>query len=61
MAKRAVRFLAGAVVLLALYFGLKAVLPDGLLFRAVRYALIGIWVSLVAPWLFVKLRLAETE
>jgi membrane-associated phospholipid phosphatase len=59
--KRVARFVAGLIVLLALYFGLKAVLPEGLLFRTVRYALIGLWASLGAPWMFVKLRLAHRE
>jgi membrane-associated phospholipid phosphatase len=59
--KRITRFLAGLIVLLGLYFGLKAVLPEGLLFRTVRYALIGLWASLGAPWMFVKLGLAQRE
>lgn len=59
--QRAIRFAIGLVGLLALYLGLSAVLPSGLLFRLLRYALIGSWASLVAPWLFVKLRLAEVE
>ncbi len=60
-ARRLARFVAGVVVLLGLYFGLKAVLPEGLLFRVVRYALIGLWAALGAPWMFVKLRLAQRE
>jgi len=59
--KRLVRFLAGLFVLLVLYFGLKVVLPEGLLFRTVRYALIGLWAALGAPWMFVKLRLADRQ
>lgn len=59
--KRIARFLVGVVVLLGLYFGLKAALPEGLGFRVLRYALIGLWASLGAPWLFVKLRLAQTQ
>jgi hypothetical protein len=31
------------------------------LFRFIRYALIGLWGSLGAPWVFVKLRLADQE
>lgn len=61
--QRAVRFLVGAVVLLALYFGLKLVFPaegEPLYFvmRVVRYALVGLWAGLGAPWLFRRLRLA---
>jgi hypothetical protein len=59
--KRLTRFVAGLIVLLGLYFGLKAVLPEGLLFRTARYALIGLWASLGAPWMFLKLRLAQRE
>lgn len=61
MIKRAIRFVLGLIVLLAIYLGLSAILPGGLFFRLLRYALIGIWASLAAPWLFVKLRLAEKE
>jgi membrane-associated phospholipid phosphatase len=64
--QRVVRLLLGAVVLLALRFGLKAIFPDEgealyALLRFVRYALVGLWAGLGAPWLFVKLRLSPTE
>ena len=58
---RAVRFLLGAVGLLGIYFGLKMVFPDGSFFRGLRYMLVGTWVTLLAPWLFVLARLAEKE
>ncbi|MBN1812719.1 MAG: phosphatase PAP2 family protein [Anaerolineae bacterium] len=62
--QRAVRLLLGAAVLLALRFGLKAVFPDEgealyALLRFVRYVVVGLWATLGAPWLFVKLRLAS--
>jgi len=61
--QRAVRFLIGGAVVVALYLGLKMVFPgEGsalyLVFRFLRYWLIGLWVSLGAPWLFRRLRLA---
>jgi membrane-associated phospholipid phosphatase len=61
--QRAVRFLIGGAVVLALYLGLKMVLPgEGaalyLVFRFLRFWLIGLWVSLGAPWLFQRLHLA---
>jgi membrane-associated phospholipid phosphatase len=64
--QRAVRLLLGAAVLLALRFGLKAVFPDEgetlyALMRFVRYALVGLWAGLGAPWLFLKLRLASKQ
>jgi membrane-associated phospholipid phosphatase len=60
---RAVRFLIGIIVLFALYLGLKAVFPPGGtvagdIFRFLRYALIGGWLVLGAPWLFRLMRLA---
>jgi membrane-associated phospholipid phosphatase len=64
--KRCLRFVVGAVPLLGLYLGLKAVLPaEGEelydILRVVRYALIGLWASLGAPWLFLKLGLADRQ
>ena len=61
--QRVVRFLIGGVVVLALYMGLRAVFPEEgaafyLPFRTLRYGLVGVWVSLGAPWLFCLLRLA---
>jgi hypothetical protein len=63
--QRAVRFLVGALVLLVLYFGLKLAFPgegEPLYFvlRVVRYALVGLWAGLGAPWLFRRLRLAPS-
>jgi membrane-associated phospholipid phosphatase len=59
--KRIVRFVVGVIPLLALYVGLKVVFPEGEAFRFLRYALIGLWAGVVAPWVFVALRLAERE
>ncbi len=61
--QRAVRFLVGCASVLALYLGLKVVLPGKdsalyLVFRSLRYGLIGVWISLGAPWLFRLLELA---
>lgn len=63
--QRAVRFLVGAIGLFALYLGLKFVFPgegEPLYFamRVVRYALVGLWATLGAPWLFLRLRLASS-
>jgi membrane-associated phospholipid phosphatase len=60
-----VRFVAGAIGLLVIYFGLKLVFPaEGeplyLAMRAVRYVLVGLWAALGAPWLFRRLRLASS-
>jgi membrane-associated phospholipid phosphatase len=66
--KRILRYLLGLVGVLVFYIGLsllfgliapdsEAVLPY--LLRYVRYALVGAWLSLGAPWVFMRLGLAE--
>ncbi len=60
--RRVVRFLIGAVVLVGLYGGLRVAfsgLEPALLFRFVRYGLVGLWGGLGAPWLFVRMGLAK--
>jgi membrane-associated phospholipid phosphatase len=62
--QRALRLLPGLAGLLVIYLGLRAVFPAGdslvpYLLRYVRFALVGLWISAGAPWLFVKLRLAR--
>lgn len=57
------RFIVGAIVVLALFAGLRAIFPDEgeplyALLRFVRYGLIGLFVSLAGPWLFTKIGLA---
>lgn len=60
--QRAARFVVGVIGIFVLRLGLKALFPgEGqafyLLFRFVRYSFVGLWVSLGAPWLFMRLRL----
>lgn len=62
-AQRGARYVLGAAGVAMIYYGLKWVLPSGeaLLpqaLRYLRYALVGLWVSYLAPRLFVALRLA---
>jgi hypothetical protein len=62
--KRLARYLLGMVGLLVLWFGLDALLPEdaGALSLVLRYlsaALAGVWVSAIAPALFLRLNLAE--
>lgn len=64
--QRVVRFLVGVTILFVIYFGLKAIFPgEGeplyLALSTVRYALLGLWMSLGAPWLFLRLRLAPSS
>jgi len=62
--QRVARFLIGLVGVAILWQGLGMVLPRGealvpFVLRYLRYALVGIWVTGLAPYLFVRLRLAE--
>jgi hypothetical protein len=64
--KRILRFVAGVVGVVILWMGLGAVLPEpinlsGYALYYLQYALIGLWVSALAPMLFVGLKLAERK
>jgi membrane-associated phospholipid phosphatase len=61
--KRVLRFLVGVVGVLIFWRGLDLVFPSGeylvaYIFRYLRYALVGVWVSGFAPIVFVWLKLA---
>lgn len=57
--RRVLRYLVGVVGVAVLYFGLKAILPDGVQWlRYLRYALVTFWVAYLAPRTFVWMRLA---
>ena len=62
--KKFLRYIAGLLVLFGCWMGLRsgfAGLEPAWVFRVVRYALVGLWAGLGAPWMFVRLKLAETE
>lgn len=62
--KQLLRLALGVAVVFAIRFGLKAAFGEMepiWLFRLIRYAVMGVWFALGAPWAFVKLRLAGTE
>ncbi len=64
--KRGARLLLGGAIMLALRFGLKAVSPEAsgsfqLALRFTRYAILGLWIGLGAPWTFNQLRLATGD
>ena len=62
--KQVIRYVTGAIIIFAVWLGLriafKQLEPAGF-YRVVRYALVGLWGGLGAPWLFVKLKLADKE
>ena len=64
--QRFLRYLLGLVGLAFFYLGLKFIFPSGenftaYLFRYLRYALVGFWVSGGAPFIFIKARLTLPE
>ena len=62
--KRLLRLLIGVPLLFTLWLGLRIAF-DGLepeqIYRFIRYALMGLWSGLGAPWLFVRLKLADRD
>lgn len=67
LGRRALRLLAGLVVIVIFYAGPGMLLPDELAhglesaLRFVRYALLGWVVAFLCPWLFLRLGLADRE
>ncbi len=64
--KRIVRYVVGMVIVIALWRGLSIIFPReplvvGIPLRIVRYFLLTVWIGYYAPWLFVKLRLADAD
>lgn len=62
--KQVSRYLVGLIVLVCVWLGLKIAFkglePDSV-FRVIRYTAVGLWCSLGAPWLFVRLKLSENK
>jgi len=67
--KRGIRYLFGILVLLVLFFGMDiaftAIATDestlGYILRFIRYGSAIFWVTFLAPWVFLKIKLAEPE
>lgn len=58
------RYLLGVLGVFILWFGLGEVFPRGdtwlpFVLRFIRYGLVGVWVTALAPLLFIKIRLAK--
>ncbi len=64
--RRLLRYLVGIVLVGALYFG-GSLLPElhtwglDIALRVLRYGLVGLTAVWLAPWLFVKLHLADSD
>lgn len=67
--RRIARYIVGVIGLLPLYFGLDVLFASiavdestlGYILRYVRYGLVSVWATFLAPWLFIKTRLADRE
>jgi len=54
-----IKFIIGIVVTLAIFEGLKFILPELILFTFLRYFMTIFFVVAVIPWIFVKLKLSR--
>jgi len=66
LGQRALRFVIGLIGILILWRGLALFLPNQAdlisnIFRYIRYALVGFWISAGAPWLFFRFNLAQSQ
>jgi len=69
LAKRGIRYLLGMLFLLVFFFGMDiafaAITPDestlGYILRFIRYGFSLFWATFLAPWLFLKFKLAEPD
>jgi hypothetical protein len=64
--QRTVRYLLGMAVAAAIWAGLGQVFPDDPLWlalplRLLRYMLLTLWVTYYAPWVFVKIKIAQAK
>lgn len=60
------RFIVGLIGALLIWLGLDMIFPDGetlipVLLRFIRYALVGLWITALAPMLFIKTRLISSH
>ncbi|MFL7838293.1 MAG: phosphatase PAP2 family protein [Candidatus Promineifilaceae bacterium] len=64
--KRIVRYLVGIITTVVVWQGFGMIVPDDPLslvlpLRFIQYFLLAFWAAYYAPWLFVRLRLADTD
>jgi len=62
--KLLLRYIIGLIGVVIIWAGLDMIFPDGhdfiaYAFRYLRYGLAGLWMSLGAPWIFIRFKLAE--
>ena len=59
--KKILRYLLGGFILVAVWQGLEILFPSSFGFRFFQAFILGLWISVASPWLFVQLRLADQE
>jgi membrane-associated phospholipid phosphatase len=62
--QKLLRYLVGVVGIFVIWFGLGRLFPEqpvylGWIFRFIRYGLLGLWISVIAPLIFHRLKLAK--
>lgn len=65
ISQQVLKYFIGIIGVLVVWRGLDIIFPEGeeilaLVFRYIRYGLAGIWISLGAPWVFVRIKLSES-
>ncbi len=56
-----VAYCIGVFGLFGLQIGLKVIFPDFIMYDFIRYGCMGLWGLLGAPYVFVKLKIYQTE
>jgi len=61
---RFLRYIVGLIGIVIIWYGLDMVFPEGenlvpLIFRYLRYFLVGLWVTYLGPKLFIRLKIAK--
>ena len=64
--QQVLKYIVGIIGVLGIWMGLDFIFPEGetlvaYIFRYIRYGLTGLWISLGAPWIFVKVKLADSS
>lgn len=65
ISQQLLKYIIGILGVLIIWMGLDIIFPEGetiiaFIFRYIRYGLAGFWITIGAPWIFIKLKLSET-
>ena len=64
ISQQLLKYVIGILGVIVIWMGLDFIFPEGetivaFVFRYIRYGLAGLWISLLAPWIFIKMKLAQ--